>query len=397
MATARWWWAALGLVAGTWSGMGLAGGIEGEAALREVATEGRALRVEAVMVAEGTRPDFKDGAGGKPLPFRVETRFEYLERVREVGRDGVPARVVRRAERAEATIGAFRAEGQTLAAKLRPEVSLLVAERKGGSVMTVSVGGPLLRSELDLVQGPADGLMLAEVLPVGDASKGQTWKVPDDVAKGLTEYDALGSNRSESRKKGPVESAIEARSRVRVDRRPIDVPPELSDSALAGLPLDGDEGPRDLILLVPPGGQYTLLHDRDWHLALDDMRQVVLKRLDHGELVAQCDLVIGPKAGKGRHQDLDQFRDDVQRALGKNFAAIAGSGEVGGYRYKLAVEGQPQEGGHPLWYYYLVAGDEGDQLLAVFSLTRELAERFGDQDLRMIGSLEWKDAGSRGD
>ncbi len=83
-------------------------------------------------------------------------------------------------------------------------------------------------------------------------------------------------------------------------------------------------------------------------------------------------------------------------ASARTSTPIIGAGEVGGaegggFRYKVAVEGPEQEEGDvPLWYYYLIAGPEGDQLYAVFTLTRALETRFGDQDLRMVGSLEWK-------
>lgn len=429
-------------------------GYDDPIALRDGAKPGTATRVAVMLKAEGSRPDYRVEAKAKPLPFRVETHFDFLERVLDAGADGRPTRVVRRAERATAAIDFFRAEGQAMAADLRPEVALLVAERRPTGLLTFSAGGPLLRSELDLVQGPADPLALAELLPAKPAAVGDSWDVPPEAAKALSEYEALAANglkatltsadaseariaikgqvrgaarggegtmdldgsltfdrkanlirrleikRSEVRKKGLVESALEAKSTLTVDRTPVETPAELSDEALKELTLEGDAN-RELLVLVPPGGRYTLLHDRDWHLAMDDARRVVLKRIDHGELVAQCDLMIGPNAGRGRHQDLAQFRDDVRKALGKNFESFTGAGEVGGaaeggFRYKVAVEGTPQEGGRPLWYYYLVASPEGDQLLAVFSLTQELEPRFGDQDLRLIGSLEWRPKGPGG-
>jgi hypothetical protein len=44
-----------------------------------------------------------------------------------------------------------------------------------------------------------------------------------------------------------------------------------------------------------------------------------------------------------------------------------------------------------VWYYYLVASPEGDQLLATFTLSQDHAKTFGEQDLRMVGSLRWND------
>ena len=42
-----------------------------------------------------------------------------------------------------------------------------------------------------------------------------------------------------------------------------------------------------------------------------------------------------------------------------------------------------------LWYYYLIASPEGDQVLATFTLAEQDARAFGEQDLEMIGSLQW--------
>ncbi len=64
-------------------------------------------------------------------------------------------------------------------------------------------------------------------------------------------------------------------------------------------------------------------------------------------VVAQCNLMNGPNAGKGRHQDLKQFRNDLRSALGARFASFLGEGEVeggsgGGFRYKVGVQGRKE-------------------------------------------------------
>ena len=43
-----------------------------------------------------------------------------------------------------------------------------------------------------------------------------------------------------------------------------------------------------------------------------------------------------------------------------------------------------------LWHYYLIAGPEGDQLIVTFTLSAAQQTQFADQDLKLIGSLEWK-------
>ena len=99
-----------------------------------------------------------------------------------------------------------------------------------------------------------------------------------------------------------------------------------------------------------------------------------------------------PGAGKGRHQDLAQFRDDLRRSLKQRFVRFLGAGEVdgdpaGGFRYKVGVQGR--EGARRTLDYYLIASPEGDQLLATFTLAEEDAAAFGAQDLEIIGSLQW--------
>lgn len=127
----------------------------------------------------------------------------------------------------------------------------------------------------------------------------------------------------------------------------------------------------------------------------------MLKRVERGQTVAQCNLAAGPNAGKGRHQDLGQFRDDVRKGLGSRFVQFLGAGEVagdpaGGFRYKVGVQGRQGDLG-VVWYYYLIAAPGGDQLLATFTLAEPHAKAFGDRDEALIGSLRWRGPGSGSD
>jgi hypothetical protein len=198
--------------------------------------------------------------------------------------------------------------------------------------------------------------------------------------------------RHENRKPGPVEAGLDIGSTLTLERSPSPAPAELSEAVIMALPRTGDPT-REQLILIAPDGKYTLRHDRDWHLFWDDNHLTVLKRLDHGEVVAQCNLNVGPKVARGKHQDPEQFRDDVRRALGARFGHFVGVGEVdgdpaGGFRYKVAVQGRQGDVGI-LWDYYLLASPEGDQLLATFTHAEAQDHAFGDQDVRLIGSLRW--------
>ena len=416
-----------------------------EVTLREVARPGDSTRATVELKAEGTfRPASLPGAPeSKPLALKVETKVEFAERVAAVDAKGQPSRSVRQVERAAAAING---EVRPYNSALRAEVATLVADRREGSVAIVSPGGPLTRPELELVQGPGDTLALPFLLPPRSVGVGDHWTVGDLAAKGLSGYDALATNaleatldslddakarvrllgtvrgaalggegsmacdgtftfdrkanrvetltfrRAETRRPGPVEAGLDVKSVLVVTRAAAALARPLDDDTFVDKALDASKGP-DLLLFVAPEGKYRLLHDRDWHLYWDDDRQVILKRLDRGEMVAQCNLSAGPNAGKGRHQDLDQFRGDLKKALGARFVQFVGQGEVdgaaGGFRYKVTIQGRQGDSG-VLWHYYLIANPDGDQLIATFTLGLGQRAQFADQDLRLIGSMEWK-------
>jgi hypothetical protein len=438
--------------------------------LKEEARAGDSTRVQIELKAQGLfRPGLPpDGASAeakmpKPLGLEIQTRLVFHERLVAVGRPGpanngqkpsaesaakgAPASLtaVRHVLQAESAING---EVRPTSASIRPEVTLLVAERRDrdGPVVVVSPSGPLTRSEIELVQGLGDPLALSDLLPELPVSAGKGWRVGPAAAKAVSGYDEMTSNsleaklesaddtvarirlkgqiegralggagkitcegfltfdrrsarvdhldlnRVESRQPGPVEAGLDVKSTLTVTRRSAPPSPPLSDAALAGISFEVTPQ-RELLLMTTPAGKATLLHDRHWHTFWEDSRLTVLKRLGAGGVIAQLNLMVGPNARKGRHQDPAQFRDDIRRGLKQRFVEFLGTGEVegdpaGGFRYKVGVRGREGALG-VIWYYYLVAGPDGDQLLATFTLAQDHLKAFDDQDQELIGSLRW--------
>jgi hypothetical protein len=358
---------------------------------------------------------------------------------------GRPVRVVRHVIQAGLAVNG---EVRQISTLIRPEVRLLVAERhdRDGTTVVVSPVGPLTWDELELVQGLGDPLELADLLPDKLVSVGDRWRVRDSAGKGLSEYDALTSstleaslesvddtkarirlkgkiqgsarggagkmtcegfltfdrqvaridhldlNRSESRQAGPIEAGLDYRSTLTVTRQAAEVPPTLSDAAMTGVSLSVTPA-SEMLRLNAPGGKAALLHNRQWHKFYEGDKTIVLKQLRGGQVIAQCNLMVGPEAGKGRHQDPNQFREDIRRGLKNRFVQFLGAGEIdgdpaGGFRYKVGIQGREGQLGI-VWYYYLVASPEGEQLLATYTLAEDHVKVFGNQDLEMIGSLQW--------
>ena len=377
------------------------------------------------------------------FPLKSDVRIEYIERVMKVDPSGRAALVVRRAFRAGSAVNVGTRPTST---SLRGAVAILAAVPVPGGVDVYSPLGPLTRPELDVLETPGDPLTLTGLLPDREVAAGDRWKVGEAAAKALCSYDTITSNtvearldsadeeravvrlsgeargarlggdgtivcegsftfdrktgliarltldRAETRRPGLVEEGLDVKSTLNVTRKPAEAPPELGDATLAKLALGADPA-RLRLLYQSPDGRYALAHDRDWHLFHEDVRAAVLKRVEGGELVAQCNLAVGPNAGKGRHQDLGQFRQDVKRGLGGRFSQFLGEGEPEGdpgghFRYKVGVQGRQGDLGL-IWYYYLVASPEGDQVVATFTLADTRLKAFGSEDERLMGSFRW--------
>ncbi len=445
--------------------------------LRESFDRGASSQVRIELSADGLfqpglpRGEMKEGAKmPRPLAIKVRTRLIFYERVLDVFDDpaalriggspagagarqgealsrGRPRKSVRHVVQAAAAING---EVRSHTAQLRPDITLLVAERRRGDATATVVcpAGPLERSELELVEVEGDPLILSEMLPDSPVVVGQSWPVGQAAVRGISGYDTItrnaleatlerleadratirvrgrieGSlqgatgamacdgllsfdrrlgwidrfeiNRNENRRPGPVEAGIDAKSTILVTRKAEQPPATLSDAALTRVSLE--VSPRtERLVEHGPDGRTEFLHDRNWHVVGGDGKRVlVLKRMEGPKVVAQCNLMVEPPAGRGKHLDPKAFREEVKRALGgRSSVEFLGMGEIpgdpaGGYRYKVGVQGT--EGGLPVVrYYYLIAAPSGEQLVVSYILAAQDVPKFGEEDVAMMTSLRW--------
>ena len=436
--------------------MVLADEVPSEVVLKESRGTDRATVVRIELKADGLfRPGLPPEAMTaeakmpKPLDIDIQTRMIFRERLvktPEAGGAG-PLKAVRLVSQAASAING---EIRPAVRELRPELSLLIAERaeSDGAVTVVSPSGSLTRDELELVQGLGDPLCFDALLPEGPVARGAKWAVRKSASMAISGYDAIKSSkveaeletitddqarigirgeiqgevlggagtvtcegfatfdrraglidrielkRKETREVGPIEAGLDLKSTLAIARRPTAIPKDLSDDVLKGTSLDLTPA-RKLLQLIAYDGRYDLLHDRTWHTYWDDPKLIVLKRFQRGVVTVQCNFSDGPPAGAGKHQDVEEFRADVRRALKGRFGQFLGAGEIAGdagdgFRYKIGVQGREGDVGL-LWYYYLIASPRGDQLLATFTMLENEARDFAEDDVALIGSLQWND------
>jgi hypothetical protein len=363
-----------------------------------------------------------------------------------VGAAGLPEKTARVYETAKAAIGV----GSDLSERtLRPERRLVVAQRHEDRSLLYSPSGPLTREELELTGEHFDTLTLTGLLPGKEVNIGDTWKPANAVAQalcsleGLTDQSlsckleevkdnvarisvtgaangielgalvkvsveatcrfdlggkhliALDWQQKDERDQGPASPASLVQTTTKLTRAVLDQPECLGDVALVGVP-DGFAPPAAMLQLeyCDPQGRYALVHGRDWQLVGRTEEHLTLRLLDDGDFVAQVTVSPWIAAEKGKHLSPEDFKEQMQRTPGWEMEQELQTGEVpvpagdGRWIYRISALGKMDDAA-VMQNFYLVAGPDGRQVVLLFTLTPKKAQKLGERDLSMAGSIDF--------
>jgi hypothetical protein len=367
----------------------------------------------------------------------------FPERVQAADSKGVK-KVARVYETARALIVLGGSRSQRA---LRDDRTLIVVQRPEDKTLTYCPKGALTREELELTDGHLDTLALSGLLPGKTVKVGDTWKIAPGVVQAMCHLDGLeehalvgkleevsggqarisitgkasgielgavvklGINgtclfdtnkqtivglmwkQEDERAAGPVSPASSFDIIYEVKRSRIDEPKALSPIALISVP-EGFEPPGQLILLTfnEEGLPYRFLYDRGWHITGQTSEQLVLRYLERGDFIVQANLMTGTKAQPGDHMTAEAFKKLVAESPGFQAEQELQVGEVPGMEegrwvYRVSLLGD-LEGLKVLQNFYVLAGAEGHQVLATFTLSQANVEKVGSKDLVLVGSLE---------
>jgi hypothetical protein len=151
--------------------------------------------------------------------------------------------------------------------------------------------------------------------------------------------------------------------------------------------------PAELLLVhQSTAGGYRILCDRRWHVMRDDTESAVLRFVNRGELVAQCNIAALPRVKAEQPTTLAEFQRDVERSLGEHFKRFDRVAETGneheGKTLRVTASGIVSE--LPIeWHYYLRIDPQGRRVALTFTLEQSLAERFEAADETLVESLTW--------
>jgi hypothetical protein len=399
---------------------------------------GELSRVEVAVQVGGDMRFVADGKS-KDLPMSVLANLTYDEQLLALDGAGHPKRSARHYDDARAVI---KVDTGGEKPGLEPQHRLLLAEKTAQSaVVLYSPSSPLRREELDLVDVPGNTLLLDSLLPADEVALGKSWKVPDDtwaallgldavswsdvdcmlanVADNIADVSAGGSlsgavcgvsteielkvklkfdlktNRinffalliKEKRSVGHVGPGLDTVAKVVITIAPKQQSAGLTAATIKNLP---EKASPELTRLtyVAPGGRIRFQYDRCWYVTTDESKLAVLRMIDRGDLVAQCNL--SPLKETGKPVTLAEFQRDVQSSLGKNFGQFVKASQsttsAGQTMFRVVVQGTVSQ--LPIeWIYYLVEDEKGRGASMAFTFEQELESRFGKADRDLIANL----------
>lgn len=402
---------------------------------------GEAVRVVAEFEVGG---DLKIRSQGKiqKVPMSVVATMKYEERLLLESRGETRLlRSIRHYDQGEAVIKVGKAGVQP---QLSQDRRLIVVQAGDGAGSMFSPVGPLTREELDLISMVGNSLVVDELLPSEKVSAGETWKHDEQTMVAFLGLDAVsvcdvqsvfsaaekGSAKveiggtvegaiegvatkielkgkylvdlekgrivamnlalKEDRSIGHVGPGVDVVSKLKLKIEPIGRPDQLGNDVLDSLVTDPDPG--HLLLRYDSGAAgIRFLCDPRWFVTDEEPSVVVLRLIDRGDLIAQCNVSPLSRRSPEKTLTLAQYQHEVKHALGKNFDRIISAGEwtddFGQRVYRVVAHGQAEK--LPIeWRYYLLTNKKGDRAAAVFTVEAPLAERLDELDRQLIASLE---------
>lgn len=397
---------------------------------------GEVRQVTLKIEAAGELKLNADGQKVVRRPVQVAAEFAYEE---TTGPNSIPVRHYAQAE-AKLQVG-----NTSFPTQLTEQHRVVAIHREREQVTLYSPLGPLTRDELDLLQAPGNSDDLAELLPAHPVAIGESWKIPEtalarllwleavsessvaatlksvtdsvalvtlqgpvsgavggistdidlqgklnvDLRDKLLNWLALGIK--ENRSIGHAEPGFETTTQVKLATRRTNSAAHLTRPLLASLPTDYQSG-SSLLQYESTEGRFRALLDRRWRVMVNRHDLTVLRLVDHGDLVAQCNLSRLPALAPGKQLPLEELQDDIKQSLGKNFRQFVEASQAqtdDGLRVlRATVVGEASDLAVQ-WNYYHVSNEQGQRLALVFTFESNLAERFADIDRPLVASLQF--------
>jgi hypothetical protein len=417
--------------------LGLAGASAEDRMLEEKLKPGEQIHHRIDLAVSGKMTTDK---GEQPLSGRAALQFP--QRVLEIGKDGLPSKVLRYYGGARAK---FNIAGEEVERTLRPESRMMVGERGAGPVTLWALAGPITADERELVEDVMDATRIAGLLPKGPVKVGDQWNVDAEVAKGLCNLEVVAGldisakvatltddkatikidGKTEGSQQGGhvkmtidatltydvkagiveklewTESDVRASSPIApagtyhvklVVTRDRSIAPNLTDQAVEGVDL-APKPDSKLIVFEAPNSTYKFVHDRHWFVTAVRNNIVVMRCVKNNEFLGQMSIALLNDKAPGNRVRAEDFEKVVEQTTSAEIDEIERTDDVktasGVELMKLTAKGSTSSGKVKLVHrHYLATTKEGKQMMFSFLLEPHNEKKFGDADERIVASLE---------
>ncbi len=398
--------------------------------------------MQAVLEVRGDLLVKAEEGGQQKLPILVTGKVSYDERLLAVSASKNMRRSIRHYHEATAEVKV----GQGLATpKLNPERRIIVSQTDDDGAVLFSPLGPLSRDDLDLVDIQGNSLAVTGVLPNRSIQVGDRWtldRVPLAVLLGLdviTQSDVQGTlekldgqtailtiegaaegaaegiaskieirakanfdvtrravtwlaaNIRERRDIGQAEPGFNVIARLRLVLSPQSQSDALDDQTLGELTLTPGPG-STLLECQPQKSGFRLIHDRRWRVMVDRHDVCVLRCVDRGDLIAQCNISELSDAEPGKRMALETFQEEVRQSLTGSAGQIseASQNTTDDGQRVLRVQAAGVTAEVPIvWVFYHISNEQGRQAALSFTMESKVLERFAEGDRTLVESFQF--------
>jgi hypothetical protein len=394
------------------------------------------LEVEGQLLSQPADQDEEP----KSHELKAKGQFLYEERLAS----GLPRQALRYYEQAQADLSV---DGRPNQATLRADRRLIAVDALDDPDVDTtfrSLQGPLTREELELIELPGGSHVADQLLPERAVRVGESWSHADALLAKFLNLSAVTANQvtsqllsvdrqqqvaqlaingslvgavggviseiqlqgkyrfdlrsrrvswlalgiHEQREPGLAKPGLRVRARVRMLVEPAQ-PQHLAADAVQAIVATAPQ-PTDLLEYQSPDGRFALMYDRRWHLFAERPDLTVLRMIEDGQLIAQCNLRALSRPEQPKGLTLAEFQQEIRAALGKSAEQVVDSSESelpnGVHQLRVAVAGQVANA--PIhWIYYHLSDGSGPSLTCAFTMSGADVERFAAQDVSFVSNL----------
>lgn len=385
-------------------------------------------------------------AGQKAQEFPISSNGAYIYRERMLPPSGRDARAFRSARIYETAQARIQVGESITTPRLNSGIQFVVVEGERSGVEFYNPLARFRRDDLDLLSVPGESLAALALLPRAEMELGEKWNVDDWAVQMLVDIDAVLKSelvcelksvkdetaliafagsisgatvgaateltlqgemqfniarkylqsfklvQTEKRQVGAISPGLEVTAEVNWTRAPIAQDPDLTQARLAQVALEPAVEQLQLVYDSPWSVRFN--HSRNWHVFHQTPQILILRLLDQGRLVSQCNVSPVQAAKPGSHTSESQFQTDIQTSLGERLKSIVAAEQItlegaeDRFVYRVTVDGE--SGGKKMrWIYYLCAAPSGQQIAFVFAVDREDIERLGKLHELIVSSLQF--------